>query len=98
MSSGTTFRQSEHVPREQARVKALRSIDSALPSNQRPARVWYTSYGSNMHLDRLAAYIKGGQPPGASRKYVGCRNRAMPTRSIAVELTGAMYFATESPV
>jgi hypothetical protein len=79
-------------------VKALRSIDSTLPRNVRPERVWYTSYGSNMHLDRLAAYIQGGQPPGAAREYPGCRNSAMPTRSIPVELTGAMYFATESPV
>ncbi|MFE6315854.1 histone deacetylase [Streptomyces rochei] len=79
-------------------MKALRSIDSTLPRDRRPARVWYTSYGSNMHLDRLAAYIKGGRPPGAAREYPGCRNRAMPTRSIPVELTGAMYFATESPV
>jgi hypothetical protein len=51
-----------------------------------------------MHLDRLATYIQGGRPPGAAREYPGCRNRAMPTRSIPVELTGAMYFATESPV
>ncbi|MFH9416197.1 histone deacetylase [Streptomyces rochei] len=79
-------------------MKALRSIDSTLPRNQRPEWVWYTSYGSNMHLDRLAAYIKGGQPPGAAKEYPGCRNRVMPTRSIPVELTGAMYFATESPV
>ncbi|WMC87250.1 histone deacetylase [Streptomyces rochei] len=79
-------------------MKALRSIDSTLPRNQRPAWVWYTSYGSNMHLDRLATYIKGGRPPGAAREYPGCRNRAMPTRSIPLELTGAMYFATESPV
>ncbi|MBD0423489.1 histone deacetylase [Streptomyces sp. TRM S81-3] len=79
-------------------MKALRSIDSALPRNRRPERVWYTSYGSNMHLDRLAAYIKGGRPSGAAKSYPGCRNPAMPTRSIPVELTGAMYFATESPV
>ncbi|KAB2973642.1 histone deacetylase [Streptomyces sp. SS1-1] len=79
-------------------MKALRSIDSTLPRDQRPARVWYTSYGSNMHLDRLAAYIQGGRPPGAARRYPGCRNPAMPVRSIPVELTGAMYFATESPV
>ncbi|QKW62384.1 histone deacetylase [Streptomyces sp. NA03103] len=79
-------------------MKTLRSIDSTLPRDRRPARVWYTSYGSNMHLARLAAYIKGGRPPGAAREYPGCRNRAMPTRSIPVELTGAMYFATESPV
>jgi hypothetical protein len=51
-----------------------------------------------MHLDRLAAYIQGGQPPGAAKEYPGCRDPAMPTRSIPVELNGAMYFATESPV
>jgi hypothetical protein len=79
-------------------VKALRSIDSALPVDRHPERVWYASYGSNMHVDRLAAYIRGGRPPGAVREYPGCRNPAMPVRSIPVELTGAMYFATESPV
>ncbi|MEU3840806.1 histone deacetylase [Streptomyces sp. NPDC028635] len=98
MSSGTTFQQSDQVSREQARVKALRSIDTTLPTDRHPERVWYTSYGSNMHLDRLAAYIQGGRPPGAAREYPGCRNPAMPASSIPVELTGAMYFATESPV
>ncbi len=97
MSSSTTSRQSERVTQEQAGVKVTR-IDSTLPRDRRPARIWYTSYGSNMHLDRLAAYIQGGRPPGASREYPGCRNPAMPARSIPVELTGAMYFATESPV
>ncbi|MEV6805411.1 histone deacetylase [Streptomyces sp. NPDC051132] len=79
-------------------VKALPSIDPALPSDRHPERVWYTSYGSNTHLDRLAAYLKGGRPPGATREYPGCRDPAMPARSVPVELTGAMYFATHSPV
>ncbi|WP_225826803.1 histone deacetylase [Streptomyces naphthomycinicus] len=79
-------------------MKALSSIDPALPLDRHPERVWYTSYGSNVHLDRLAAYIKGGRLPGAAREHPGCRNPAMPDRSIPVELTGAMYFATESPV
>ncbi|MFI9245857.1 histone deacetylase [Streptomyces sp. NPDC053086] len=79
-------------------AKALPSIDPALPLDRHPEQVWYTSYGSNTHLDRLAAYIKGGRPPGAAREYPGCRDPAMPARSIPVELTGAMYFATESPV
>ncbi|MGP4083311.1 histone deacetylase [Streptomyces sp. KR55] len=79
-------------------MKALESIDPTLPKDWHPEQVWYTSYGSNMHLDRLAFYIRGGQPPGTAKEYPGCRNPAMPTRSIPVELTGAMYFATESPV
>lgn len=61
-------------------------------------RVWYASYGSNMHMDRLATYIAGGTPPGAARTYPGCRDHRAPERSIAVELEGRLYFATESPV
>ncbi|MFD6620112.1 histone deacetylase, partial [Streptomyces albidoflavus] len=64
----------------------------------RVERVWYASYGSNMHLDRLAAYIRGGRPVGAGRVYPGCRDTAMPARSLPVELPGGLYFATESPV
>jgi hypothetical protein len=60
--------------------------------------VWYASYGSNMHRDRLAHYIEGGQPPGAARAYPGCRDRRLPAESVPVELRGALYFATRSPV
>lgn len=63
-----------------------------------PERVWYASYGSNMHMDRLAAYLAGGTPPGATRSYPGCRDHRAPERSLAVELPGRLYFATESPV
>lgn len=63
-----------------------------------PVRVWYASYGSNMHMDRLGAYLAGGRPPGATRTYPGCRDHRAPERSIAVELPGCLYFATESPV
>ncbi|MFF9867334.1 histone deacetylase [Streptomyces sp. NPDC013953] len=61
-------------------------------------RVWYTSYGSNMHTDRLAYYLVGGCPPGAARTYPGARDPRLPAASRPVELRGALYFATESPV
>ncbi|MFF8828313.1 histone deacetylase [Streptomyces sp. NPDC015131] len=62
------------------------------------AEVWYTSYGSNTHVDRLAHYILGGAPPGGARACPGCRDRRMPAASVPVELPGALYFATESAV
>lgn len=61
MSSGTTFRQSEHVPQEQTRVKVLQSIDSTLPCNPRPARAWYTSNGSK-HASGPAGRLHQGRP------------------------------------
>ncbi|MCT9090077.1 histone deacetylase [Streptomyces sp. ASQP_92] len=51
-----------------------------------------------MHADRLAHYIRGGRPPGAARTYPGCRDPRLPARSVPLELPGALYFATLSPV
>ncbi|EYT79856.1 histone deacetylase [Streptomyces sp. Tu 6176] len=79
-------------------MKALHPIDPVRPTDPSPEQVWYTSYGSNMQLDRLAFYLRGGRPPGAGRDCPGCRDPRLPARSLAVELTGALYFATESPV
>ncbi len=59
--------------------------------------VWYVSYGSNMCRDRLATYLLGGRPPGASRSYVGARTPAMPAVDIPVDLPGRLYFAGDSP-
>jgi hypothetical protein len=60
--------------------------------------VWYVSYGSNMHLDRLSCYLAGGAPPGALREYPGARDACPPRRDAAVWLPGGVYFATHSPV
>jgi hypothetical protein len=73
-------------------------IEETWTGDSYPRQVWYLSYGSNMNLDRLAYYITGGRPPGAARVYRGCRDRRPPERSVPVELGGALYFATESPV
>lgn len=59
--------------------------------------VWYVTYGSNMCLDRLRYYLRGGRPSGAGRTYVGCRDAADPRASVRVRLPGQVYFALESP-
>ena len=59
--------------------------------------IWYASYGSNMCADRLACYLTGGCPPGATRTYPGARDRTLPTDVRAVELAGCVYFAWHSP-
>ncbi|MFJ9943543.1 histone deacetylase [Streptomyces erythrochromogenes] len=76
-------------------VHAVRPLTRAVPA---PEQVWYASYGSNMHMDRLTAYIAGGAPPGATHAHPGCRDRRAPERSVPVELDGRLYFATESLV
>lgn len=63
---------------------------------RRPELVWYVSYGSNMYAARLTCYLAGGTPPGAQRTYSGCRDRRPPRHALGCELSGGVYFATES--
>ncbi|WP_280507269.1 histone deacetylase [Nocardia flavorosea] len=60
--------------------------------------VWYASYGSNLHADRLSFYIEGGTPPGTDHLYPGMRDRTPPLKTQALNLPGSVYFAWESPV
>jgi hypothetical protein len=60
--------------------------------------IWYASYGSNMSADRLACYLTGGCPPGATRTYPGARDRTLPTDSRPLELAGCVYFAWHSAI
>ncbi|MFE3497073.1 histone deacetylase [Streptomyces sp. NPDC059169] len=76
----------------------VRALENTRPANPASDQVWYAAYGSNMHLDRLAAYLAGGRPPGALRSCPGCRDHRAPAASVPVELPGALYFATRSPV
>jgi len=59
-------------------------------------QVWYASYGSNMSAERLACYLAGGCPPGATRSYPGARDRTLPTDVRPLELAGCVYFAWHS--
>ncbi|MGH3775464.1 MAG: histone deacetylase [Pseudonocardiaceae bacterium] len=63
-----------------------------------PELVWYVSYGSNMSADRLTCYLAGGTPHGAQHAYSGCRDRRPPRRAFGCEISGGVYFATESTV
>ena len=71
---------------------------TAQPMTAQPAMVWYASYGSNMCAARLLCYLRGGVPPGARRASPGGRDRAAPKADVGWQLSGGVYFATESPV
>ncbi|MEU9162658.1 histone deacetylase [Streptomyces sp. NPDC048424] len=79
-------------------TKRLMAVEALRTGGPPPERIWYTSYGSNMHRGRLACYLAGGTPAGGARRQPGCRDPRAPARSVAVELPGSLYFATESLV
>ncbi|MCX4638488.1 histone deacetylase [Streptomyces platensis] len=80
------------------RLEALDDSPAAVRHRTPVRRLWYAAYGSNMHLDRLTAYLAGGRPAGGLRSYPGCRDPRGPARTAPVMLPGLLYFATESDV
>ena len=60
--------------------------------------VWYAAYGTNLSTARLGCYLSGGRPPGADRRYDGCRDPSPPRDVRPVELHGRLSFAGESSV
>jgi hypothetical protein len=51
-----------------------------------------------MSAARFGCYIFGGQPRGARRTYLGCRDRSPPRQDIGIHLSGGLTFAGESTV
>ncbi len=58
--------------------------------------IWYASYGSNTNLERFLCYIRGGQPNGATKNYVGCTDRTLPRDSEELYICSELYFAQSS--
>lgn len=110
---GATFYAWENIEARARQEVALRSVATAIdldpPGSQadqyvlgedgRPTRVWYASYGSNLHEDRFLTYIKGGQPEGSRRVYDGCTDTSLPEGAIPIRFAGCRpHFALTSRV
>lgn len=110
---GATFYAWSRIEARARQEAALQSINTAVdlepPGSQahlydlgedgRPKRVWYASYGSNLHSDRFMNYIEGGQPEGSRRTYEGCDDKTPPRSDIPIRFAGARpHFALTSRV
>jgi hypothetical protein len=60
--------------------------------------IWYASYGSNLSAERFAYYLAGGRPSGATRTYVGARDKSLPLDVVALKIPYQLYFSGESRV
>ena len=58
--------------------------------------VYYAAYGSNLYAARLACYLRGGRPPGATRACVGARDHTLPSDSVALSIPHRLYFTGHS--
>lgn len=64
---------------------------------ERPRRVWYAAYGSNLHWPRFRCYLEGGRAPGGSRVHAPCADRRPPRAETAATLPFPLFFAGRSP-
>lgn len=63
--------------------------------SERPARVWYLAYGSNLHLPRLRRYLEGGDAAKGETE-AGARDPAAPTDNFFVQLPFRLRFSGSS--
>lgn len=64
--------------------------------SQEKEHIWYASYGSNLWEARFLCYIRGGQPKGAAKSYLGCSDKTLPIDSEEIYISSEMYFAKSS--
>jgi hypothetical protein len=61
-------------------------------------RLWYVAYASNLALERLRCYLRGGRVAGGTRVYPGCRDPQDPADSTPLHVPGGLVFAGRSRV
>jgi succinyl-diaminopimelate desuccinylase len=88
----------QQVGRRQPTVRKLRQQNIAqlanrLNSENRPAQIWYASYGSGLSKENFLMQIRGGNPEGSKRVYAGCTNQAPPQKDVFMLLPHRLYFA-----
>lgn len=59
-------------------------------------KVWYACYGSNLLQERFLCYIRGGEPAGGNKLYIGCEDRTLPIDSEEMYIPADLYFAKVS--
>lgn len=60
--------------------------------------LWYAAYGTNLLPARMACYLAGGWPHGASRADEGCRDPTPPRETRTLTVPGSVRFAGRSGV
>jgi hypothetical protein len=63
-----------------------------------PELVHYVAYGSNLDPSRFGCYLAGGTPVGASRTYLGCRDRRPPLEAVPVTIPHRLSFVGYSSI
>jgi succinyl-diaminopimelate desuccinylase len=81
---------------EPAKEKDLAHLARRLNTTNKPAYVWYATFGSGLCKENFLALVSGGAPKGARHVYRGCRDKTLPLKDMFMSLPYELYFSGES--
>lgn len=79
-----------------SKEKEISNLAQRLNTANKPAYVWYATFGAGIDKDRFRRYIEGGTPEGSRRVLVGCRDKTPPVKDMFISLPYELYFSGES--
>ncbi|MET0779254.1 MAG: M20/M25/M40 family metallo-hydrolase, partial [Candidatus Saccharimonadales bacterium] len=77
------------------RTHSIKTLAQQLNAADKPAYVWYATYGSGLSKDNFMRTISGGQLENSTRFYKGCTDTSPPLRDTFTSLPYALYFGGE---
>jgi succinyl-diaminopimelate desuccinylase len=82
--------------RKAAKERDVARLAKRLNSADKPAYVWYVTYGAGLSKENFSCLITGGKPLGGRKEYVGCRDRSMPLKDTFISLPHEIYFTGDA--
>jgi succinyl-diaminopimelate desuccinylase len=82
--------------RKAAKDQDVARLAKRLNSGDKPAYVWYVTYGSGLSKENFVCTIAGGKPIGGRKEYIGCRDKTMPIKDTFISLPYEIYFAGDA--
>ncbi|HSW79249.1 MAG TPA: M20/M25/M40 family metallo-hydrolase [Candidatus Saccharimonadales bacterium] len=73
--------------------KDIAHLAKLLNTANKPAYVWYATFGSGLDKERFMKYVEGGRPEGASFVLPGCRDKTPPIKDLFISLPYELYFS-----
>ncbi len=86
------------VDRRAAKDRDVARLAKRLNSADKPAYVWYATFGSGLSRQNFNCLITGGRPPEADHDCRGCRDKHLPLKNTFLSLPYDLYFAGESSI
>ncbi|HSX16487.1 MAG TPA: M20/M25/M40 family metallo-hydrolase [Patescibacteria group bacterium] len=78
---------------QQAKKDEIELLTKRLNTEGKPAYVWYATYGSGLSKQNFLKQVRGGQPAGSSRVFLGCTDPNEPLQDAFISLPYTLYFA-----